>query len=312
VGTPEVHAGSAGVVSPRTTANARALGLVGLVPLMSRSSGATDVTIALIDGPVAIGHPGLAADSVHDLASAVGSCERSGSIACQHGTFVAGMLSGTRQGVAPAICPGCTLVVRPIFAERGDDGGAPTAHADTLAEAIVDVVRAGASIINLSAAFERSSGGAERKLRAALDYAGRKGVVTVAAAGNGGGIGASVITSHPWAIPVAACDLQGTLAPDSNLGASLGRRGVLAPGDSLTSLSSDGASSVVAGSSVAAPFVTGTLALLLSEFPAATPAQAKLAVTQVGPRRSTIVPPVLDAWAAFRLMATVFSRSRNQ
>jgi subtilisin family serine protease len=58
------------------------------------------------------------------------------------------------------------------------------------------------------------------------------------------------------------------------------------------------------GTSVATPFVTGAIALLWSEFPAATAAEVKLAVTQSnGVRRTTVVPPLLDAWAAYQVMA---------
>jgi hypothetical protein len=39
-----------------------------------------------------------------------------------HGTFVTGMLFARRNSVAPAICPNCTLILRPIFVEENDDG----------------------------------------------------------------------------------------------------------------------------------------------------------------------------------------------
>jgi len=44
----------------------------------------------------------------------------------------------------------------------------------------------------------------ERELDEVLDYAARRGVITVAAAGNQGAIGSSAITRHQWVIPVAA------------------------------------------------------------------------------------------------------------
>jgi hypothetical protein len=51
------------------------------------------------------------------------------------------------------------------------------------------------------------------------------------------------------------------------------------------------------------PFVTGAIALLWSEFPAASAAQIKLAVTQAAmPRRASVVPPLLDAWAAYQVL----------
>ena len=50
--------------------------------------------------------------------------------------------------------------------------------------------------------------------------------------------------------------------------------------------------------------MTGAIALLWSEFPGASAARIKLAVTQAGRRsRRTIAPPVLDAWAAYEAMS---------
>lgn len=71
-----------------------------------------------------------------------------------HGIFVAGILCARRESAAPAICPGCTLLVRPVFREQppGEIGLAVTTTED-LASAIVDTVDAGARIINLSASY---------------------------------------------------------------------------------------------------------------------------------------------------------------
>ena len=51
------------------------------------------------------------------------------------------------------------------------------------------------------------------------------------------------------------------------------------------------------------PFVTGTVALLWSEFPSATAAQIKLALTQapIG-RRASVISPLLDAETAYRTL----------
>ena len=57
------------------------------------------------------------------------------------------------------------------------------------------------------------------------------------------------------------------------------------------------------GTSVAVPFVTGAIALLLSEFPSVTPAEIRLAITGVSTvRRASVVPPLLDAAAAYRAL----------
>ena len=282
------------------------LELVRLPDLMKRGQGRPEVVIALIDGPVASNLPDLASATIREIPGKLkGTCARADTVACTHGTFVAGMLAAQRGSAAPAICPGCTLLLRPIFAE-GANGNRemPSATPEELAEAIVDSVEAGAKVINLSAALVQPSSKGESRLEQALDYAAQRGAITVAAAGNQGTVGSSAITRHPWVIPVAACDLQGRPLGESNLGSSIGRRGLSAPGDGVTSLSSDGKSQTFGGTSAAAPFVTGAIALLWSEFPAASAAAIRLTVTQTGSRpRRAIAPPLLNAWKAYEFIS---------
>jgi subtilisin family serine protease len=273
---------------------------------MDRSQGRPEIAVALVDGPVAQDHPDLASASIRELPGKTkGTCSLADSVACTHGTFVAGILFARRGSVAPAICPGCTLLLRPIFAETAEgNGNMPSATADELAEAIIDSVDAGARVINLSSALVRHSAEGESKLEEALNHTARHSVITVAAAGNQGTVGSSAITRHPWVIPVAACTLQGRPLQESNLGSSIGRRGLSAPGENVSSLGANNKPRTFGGTSAAAPFVTGAIALLWSEFPGATAAQIKLAVTQAGaPRRGSVAPPVLDAWAAYQVMA---------
>jgi subtilisin family serine protease len=282
------------------------LELVQLRTLMERSQGRPEIAVGLIDGPVALDHPDLSGANIREISARVGApCLQPTSVACMHGTFVAGILAARRGGPAPAICPGCTLIVRPIFAETGHaDGPIPRARPEELADAIVDVVDAGASVINLSAALDRSSSDAERRLTESLDYAARRSVLLVASAGNQGTVCSSTITRHPWVIPVVACDLQGRPTAQSNLGSSIGRRGLKAPGEYITSLGTDGKPRTLSGTSAAAPFVTGAIALLLSEFPGDRVVEVKSAITRYGRRLSaTIVPPLLDARAAYQLLA---------
>ena len=109
--------------------------------------------------------------------------------------------------VAPAIAPGCTLLLRPIFAEAlNGNGQMPSATPEELAEAIIASVDGGARVINLSSALVQPSPKGERKLEEALNHAAYHGAITVAAAGNQGTVGSSAITRHSWVIPVAACD----------------------------------------------------------------------------------------------------------
>jgi subtilisin family serine protease len=276
---------------------------------MELTSGRPEVVIALLDGPVAADHPDLATENIREVPGGPhGRCAQPGSLACMHGTFVAGILSAKRGSRAPAICPDCTLLVRPIFGEAPGQQ-LPSATPEELAAAIIECVDAGARVFSLSAGLAQHPATGEPRLQGALDYAARRGVIAVVAAGNQGTVGGSAIISHPWVIPVAGCDRRGRPINESNLGGSIGRRGLSAPGDEVTSLGTAGRPVTSGGTSVAAPFVTGAVALLWSQFPTATAAEVKLAITRANmPRRATIVPPVLDAWAAYERMVASSGR----
>ena len=102
------------------------LDLVKLTAVMERTEGNPEVKIGLIDGPVATQHADLACESLHEIPGNNGAtCTQANSAACLHGTFVAGILSAKRNSLAPAICPNCTVLIRPIFSETTSHGRIP-------------------------------------------------------------------------------------------------------------------------------------------------------------------------------------------
>ena len=169
--------GTATPRSPDFTRETKALNvldLVNLAPLMELTSGRPEIVIGLVDGPVVIGHPDLAGENVREIPGRIGgTCAQASSLACMHGTFVAGILCAKRTSSAPAICPGCTLLVRPIFPETPAASELiPSATPEELATAIIDCIGAGARLVNLSAALAQvPSAKAERALAQALDHA---------------------------------------------------------------------------------------------------------------------------------------------
>ena len=283
------------------------LELVKLTALMERTSGSLDVKIGFIDGPVVSRHPDLAGEHLRQITgNDSGTCTHANSAACLHGTFVAGILSAKRNSPAPSICPACTLLIRPIFVEATSGREQmPSATPQELAAAIIECVDAGARVINLSLALAKPSVKGDQALQEALDHALKRGAIVVAAAGNQGTLGSSAITRHQWVISVMACNLAGRPMNESNLGSSIGRWGLSAPGDGITSLGAEGQTLTLGGTSVSVPFVTGTVALLWSEFPSATAAQIKLAITRGSVRRrASVVPPLLNAEAAYQILLT--------
>jgi subtilisin family serine protease len=284
------------------------LDLVKLAPLMRLTEGRPEVAIGIIDGPVAIDQPDLVVQNVREVAGSGKGCLRNNSSACMHGTLVAGILAGRRRSAAPAICPGCTFLIRPIFREPFSANDAPAkAEPEELALAITDTVDAGARVINLSVGLPNPSARGVAELQRALDYAAKRGAICVVAAGNQGSVGGSALTRHPWVIPVAGCDDVGNVTKDSNLGNVIGRRGLRAPGVNVTSLGADGRPALFGGTSAATPFVAGTVALLASLFPMAPATLLQFAIARgAGAPRKTVVPPLLDAWAAYRSVAAAY------
>ena len=270
---------------------------------MAVTRGTSDVVIGLLDGPVALDHPAFERSNIHALSQIEPGLDRS-SAACAHGTFIAGMLCARRNSDAPALCPGCTLLVHPVFG-AGDSSGIP---AGKLAAAMVEAIDAGARVINLSLAPARPSPLRQCELETALDYAARRNVLVVVAAGNQGALGSSALTRHPWVIPVAACNSHGMPLEISNFGPALGRHGLSAPGDGVISLAPGGGHRSFSGTSVAVPFVSGTIALLWSLFPNASAAHIKHALIHASaPRGATLFPPLLNAARAYRALAATRS-----
>ena len=283
----------------------RPLELVRLTALMERTGGRPEISVALVDGPISRGVTAIPPGRIREtLGAQSSSCATPAGGVCKHGTFVASILAADRGGGAAGICPDCTFIARPIFSDRPTaDYTMPSASPEALAVAITDCISAGARILNLSLAVVQASAVEERELVFALDSAAGRGMLIVAAAGNNGTMGGTAVTRHPWIIPVVACDLGGRPLGSSNLGSSIGRRGLSAPGEGVIGLDPEGKQVTSLGTSVAAPFVTGAAALLWSEFPKASAAAIKLALTQRRwSSRRSVVPPLLDASNAYEVM----------
>jgi hypothetical protein len=271
----------------------------GLSELMQESSGSSSVCIAVIDGPVDLQHPAFVNIDVHRSSSAH-TCGRPQSKGCQHGTAVLGVLAAARGSGAPALCPGCSFMIQPVFGEAERSG--PIAI-ETLASAVRSAVLAGADVVNLSLGLSNRARRLEglEGLYAAYDLARQHGTLVVVAAGNFGHIGYTPLIDHPWVIPVAAATSEGRLHAASNAGQRVGRQGLLGPAATL-SAAAGGAYAPFTGTSAAAPFVSGAAALLLSLHPRAPKALVRFALLGASHGRRSVIPPVLNAAAALRLL----------
>ncbi|MEU6483164.1 S8 family serine peptidase [Streptomyces sp. NPDC046887] len=263
--------------------------------VMAEGEGSSEVLIGLLDGPVDASHPGFG-DGFR-LRS-----EAAGSLATRHGTAVAGVLAARRDSGAPGVCPGCRVLVRPVFTSASNGEGPVSTGPSEVAEGVYGCVAAGARLINLSAGFD-GAGRPSRVLSSALDHAAGRGVLVVVAAGNDGRVGGSPLVSHPAVVPVTSCDAEGLPLPDGNLGLSVARRGVRAPGMPVRSLAPGGGFADLGGTSLSAALVTGALALAWSLAPGAPVAVPRRALLGDRSARRCVVPPLLDAARLAREMS---------
>jgi hypothetical protein len=147
------------------------LEFVNLTVLMGHTTGSPDVRIGLIDGPVVSQHPNLSRALLREIPGSSGATSiQANSTACLHGPFVAGILSAKRNSPTPAICPNCTILLRPIFTETTSGREQmPSATPQKLAVAIIECVNAGAQVINMSLALAQPSTKGEQALEETLN-----------------------------------------------------------------------------------------------------------------------------------------------
>jgi serine protease AprX len=239
-----------------------------------------------------------------------------------HGTHVAGMIGGVNTKVTASYTGGSAPAVKFVDVRvLGRTGVGYTS--DVLAGidwAIANRGKYGIRVINLSLGHPVAESATTDPLCIAVDRAVKAGIVVVASAGNNGltSTGAKVlggVTSpgnSPAAITVGALDTKGTSSTYDDVVAPYSSRGptaidlavkpdVVAPGTRIVSLEAGGSylaqtypqwhvagSSTngylrLTGTSMAAPVVSGGVALLLDAQPSMSPAQVKI-VLQTGAR----------------------------
>ncbi|MEU3664536.1 S8/S53 family peptidase [Streptomyces sp. NPDC032940] len=265
---------------------------------MARTSGATDLRVGLADGPVIVDHPGLSTSKIEWSSAKDVANREADDVAALHATSVAGVLVAGHQSGALGMCPGITLVTRSVFGSPAARS-AGTATWMELTDALLDLANSGVRIVNISLSLATGTHEEVRAVQDALDYVAAHDVIVVAAAGNEGTIGSTVVTRHRSVLPVVAYDLQGRPGRMSNIGRSIGLRGVGVMADGLMSLGAYGGLRPFGGTSAAAAVVTGAIALILSELPKTSPEELISAMKGVPSRRTSVVPPLMNARIAF-------------
>lgn len=208
-----------------------------------------------------------------------------------HGTHIAGIIGGwlpkaNFQGVAPE----CLFHIYKVL-NAGGNGKIRSvilAVEDIIRNMAVNKIR----LINISVGMAGTPGSPDQKaLLEIVNYAWSKGIVVVAAAGNNGP-GENTVTYPGIARKIITVGSSDDRFQKNRFGLKRGYSGtgptdecivkpeVLAPGTNIRScgIQSPFAMSVKSGTSMAAPVVTGMLALLLSVAPELTPAQVKMII----------------------------------
>jgi hypothetical protein len=252
------------------------------------SSRSIRVSVAVIDGPYDTAAMSLVL-ARPPVGLIGGSCGVNPGSACDHGTFVMGLLGARGDAPIPGLCPGCRFLHVPLFVDdRQASVGVPE-----LAHAIRIAVAAGAKLINLSLAILGDDSHYDKELAAALDHAEASGAVVVVAAGNQGRLAMGQLLAHPVTIPVVATDAAGRLLPESNFGPAISRRGIAALGHHVLGYAPGTGTTVMSGTSVATAVATGILAELWSAHPGADGETLRTAVAHLAPRNASI-PPLID------------------
>lgn len=265
-----------------------ALSKSGFLEAWQYTTGKPNVIVAVIDTGVDATHEDLSGSNImtaYDVETkrelvGVSDSDRNG-----HGTLVAGVIAGkpgNGKGVVGAAYGVSVLPVRAL-----DDEGSGTSS--TVSAGIVYAVDKGASVINLSLG---GIGFAHDLLLAnSIEYAYRKGVVVVAAAGNDAAVTGGSLDVNPvfpicndngenMVLGVTALDSRDLKPGFANFGKAC--IDVSAPGrriistinhDPISGVSAPNSYAYASGTSLAVPFVSSQAALLKSLYQAATPRQ---------------------------------------
>ncbi|WP_441957300.1 PatA/PatG family cyanobactin maturation protease [Mycolicibacterium houstonense] len=217
-----------------------------------------DVCVAILDGPVDLGHPCFAdarltrADSL--ILDEAGTGAMSG-----HGTHVASIVFGQPASGALGLAAGCRGLVVPIF----EDSSGHLSQLD-LARAIERAMLGGANVINISGGELVELGQPDPLLARTVETCERNGVLIVAAAGNDGCDCLHVPAALPTVLAVGALGRNGVALPSSNFGGRYALNGVLAPGEAIPGALPGAAMAELTGSSFATPIVSALAALLIT------------------------------------------------
>jgi subtilisin family serine protease len=269
------------------------------------------ITIAVLDTGIDRSHPDLANNLWRNLGEIPGNGlddDRNGFVddvegwsfidqdsndptdAEGHGTHVAGIIAAADNGIGmTGVAPNAKIM--PVRVLGGSDDYSAERSDANVAAGIRYAVKNGARIINMSLGRLRLSSIPMVQTFTALELARQAGVVVVMSSGNdrdSGGVGPTEPASYAYnglGIAVGAIDNTRRIA-DFSTPAGVRRLDYLvAPGVNILSTIPGGGYASFSGTSMAAPHVTGAIALMLSANPKLTPTEIANILLRTAVRR---------------------------
>jgi hypothetical protein len=218
------------------------------------------VLVAVIDSGVDGSHP--------ELAGTLDPASRTTTVG-PHGTAIAGVIAAHQR--LTSVSPKVRILAFDSF--LGPEGSAARGSTLDILKSLDKAAGAGARIVNLSFA-----GPSDVLLAAGLAAAREKGMVLIAAAGNGGPKAAPVYpAAHPAVIAVTATDPADAIYKSANRGAYVA---LSAPGVDILTAAPGATYAQFSGTSFAAAQVTGVAALLLQRAPQLSPDAVRSILTR--------------------------------
>ncbi|MGG3004700.1 S8 family serine peptidase [Geobacillus stearothermophilus] len=255
------------------------------------------VKIAILDTGVDLHHPDL---SVAGGACLLSYCPNSYQDDNGHGTHVAGIIAAKDNNIGSVgVAPEASIYALKVLDRYGEG------NVSTILAGIEWAIKHQMDIINLSLAAPEDV----PVLKEAVEKAYKSGILVVAAAGNNGHAnGAGDTVEYPAkydsVVAVAAVNQDHVRMPYSATGAAVE---MAAPGEGIystvpVSLDPDGRHdgyTYMSGTSMAAPFVSGVLALYKQQYPERTNAQLRQMLRD---RALDLGAPGKDPWYGYGLV----------